>query len=134
MRFSYLYRDGSNNKRYGDVVFANPEKMTAEEANEAVKSVIDDGEYFIAGQVGVPEVFLWVTAPAFTDAKVIPDIDHGWHEFDGFVETCKEPTDKRTLKEFIAAVKAAAEAGWVEVDPPARAAEKEPHEHDNQGS
>lgn len=111
---NYLYRDGDNYKKWGSVVFSGtPDNLEAFE--DEFKACLDDSDYFVASQVGVPEVFLY-TAGGFALSK---NADHCFHEFDSFELTDKEPTDKedRSIVEFFEAVKAASEQGWKVVDP-----------------
>jgi hypothetical protein len=92
--FDYMYRDGSNYKQGGEVVFSNPDKLTVEEIEGRIKAAIDEETYFIAHQIGVPEVF-------FDD---LGEDDHSWHEFCGVRETRSRKNmdkKKRTIKELV---------------------------------
>lgn len=120
-RFSYLYRDASNYKNHGDVVFSG--EFTPE-LEEKLTSVLNDGEYFIAHQVGIPEVFLWdkdleydeypVELVGTARYKIDEEDDHVWHEFDGLSLTDAAPTDPRTIEEFIDEVVRQADLGWLD--------------------
>lgn len=110
----YLYRDGSNCKASGSVVFAGD----ADEALVArLKAALDDGQWFIAGQVGVPEVFLWDGGEYEANED-----DHCWHELIDVSATDAVPTDVqgRTFAAFVAQVEAAGRTGWDEFDPEER--------------
>lgn len=93
--FSYLYRDAGNYKQHGEVVFRGTFTPAQE---KALKAALEDGEFFNAKAVGVPEVF-------FDNCG---EDDHGWHEFGGLSGTDSKPTDKRKFTEFLDQFKAAA--------------------------
>jgi hypothetical protein len=131
--FEYLYRDGGNNKNWGRVVFAGA--ITPDETARFIKA-LEDGTYFIAAQIKVPEVFLWSvdadydpdddsTYPAFlaSGRYVISDGDHCLHEFSSFEATDDEPTDelKRSVTEFVNQVEIESRRGWKFFDPAAKA-------------
>ena len=90
--FSYMYRDASNYKEFEEVVFAGT--LTAEE-KEALKNLIEDnGDGFIPHQIGLENLqHSMVSFPS--------EDDHIWHEFDSVEDTDREPTDRRTIQEFI---------------------------------
>lgn len=71
IKLSYLYRDGSNYKNFGEVVFANSSQVELEEVRHTIVSNLIDGELFNAKKWGLPELF-------FDDTTID---DHGWHEF-----------------------------------------------------
>lgn len=106
--FGYLYRDGSNCKKCGEIIL--PGEITKELEQRFVATL--EHEYglgqFIAAQVNVPETFLWKG-----DYEPTTE-DHEWHEFGEFMLSDREPTDIRSLEEFVAAFEAASTAGWNE--------------------
>ena len=107
---SYLYRDAGNYKNHGEVVFPGE---TTPELEERLQAALEDGENFIAAQIGVPEVFLY----GRNRYAVEPDSDHCWHELGGITKTDEEPTDPRPFAEFVACVEAASREGWKDFDP-----------------
>lgn len=112
VEFSYLYRDGGNYKKFGRMVFSDPEQIDLSvAARELADAFLEDG-FFIADQARVPEVFL------FADGKFSFD-DHCYHEFDAVRITDKEPTDEhaRTLTEFLSEVIQQGRRGWRVFDP-----------------
>jgi hypothetical protein len=112
INFKYLYRDAGNYKKWGAVVFSNPECLTTSEVTKALgENFLVDG-LFVAHQVHVPEVFF------STEADVTGD-DHCYHEFDAVEESSSAPTDKRdrSIGEFIAEVAREAQRGWESFDP-----------------
>lgn len=70
-RFSYLYRDGSNYKQYGEVILAGvPADLDA--ANAAIVEAANEYEWFIAEQLGLENLReRW-------DSHY--EDDHCWHE------------------------------------------------------
>ena len=111
VRFNYLYRDGANFKRWGEVLFSNPKEISLQDIEARLsRAFLPDGQ-FIASQVGIPEVFL------FRSSKMTA-YDHCFHEFDS-VEFCqKSPTDvhNRSIDMFLANVEKTALKGWVAFD------------------
>lgn len=99
VRFSYLYRDASNYKAHGHVVFAGDYSVDELEVLKSrLARELADGDSFVAAQVGVPDVFLWASG----GYRPTED-DHGWHEFDGVELVCDAPDDARgrTFEEFV---------------------------------
>jgi hypothetical protein len=80
LKLNYLYRDSSNYKQYGSVVFANPNNIAIKTVEQIVIGNLIDGEYFIAQDWDIPELL-------FDDTT---EGDHQWHEFDS-VEATEEP-------------------------------------------
>ncbi len=108
MRFEYLYRDASNFKKWGDVVFAGgADEILAGRLRKA----LHDGEWFIASQVRIPEMFL-------DDYPLVQD-DHCWHEFNALVvvDASANDVENRTIDEFVVEVERASTEGWTEFDP-----------------
>jgi hypothetical protein len=112
VEFSYLYRDGGNYKKFGKVVFSNPDQITCDAIAKALTDVLLDDGLFIADQVRVPEVFLFASGRLSFD-------DHCYHEFDAVRATEEEPTDShmRPISEFVAEVIQQAQRGWRVFDP-----------------
>lgn len=71
IQFNYLYRDGSNYKKFGNVIFSNTTNIPFSDIENYIKSNLIDGEFFIASDWALPELFFEVTN----------DDDHNWHEF-----------------------------------------------------
>jgi hypothetical protein len=110
--FSYMYRDGSNYKKFGRVAFSNPEQLTSESVSEELLQAFDADGLFIAGQIRLPEVFLYAGGDLSYD-------DHCYHEFDAVGVTADAPSDPhgRSICEFLAEVTAQANRGWRVFDP-----------------
>lgn len=112
IKFNYLYRDAGNYKKWADIIFSNPDRLTLGAITKALQgSFLADG-LFIADQIRIPEVFL-STEQGFTDD------DHCFHEFDAVEPSPEISNDKfcRTIREFIAEVKREADLGWRTFDP-----------------
>jgi hypothetical protein len=107
IRFNYLYRDGSNYKSWGEVIFSNPENLAINEIETKLLDAFLPDKQFIADQVSIPEKFLFASGEFTSD-------DHCYHEFD-YVEICKEDsTDPlgRSITDFLRDVESASRQGW----------------------
>lgn len=110
IEFSYLYRDASNYKEDGNVVFENDLGIKdEEEIYDLVVAHLEDGEYFIAELVGIDTCYF----------GGIYDDDHGYHEFAGICLVDDEPTDyyrqlepMRTFSEFLKELEEQNKLGW----------------------
>lgn len=112
IKFRYLYRDGSNYKKWADVVFLNPHKLPLSVISDAIRNALWAEDLFVAHQIRVPEAFLFAKGDISSD-------DHCFHEFYGVEITDQLPSDKygRTASEFIAEVITEAKDGWRAFDP-----------------
>ncbi|HET7142373.1 MAG TPA: hypothetical protein VFI68_00010 [Anaerolineales bacterium] len=111
VKFNYLYRDGSNYKSWGEVIFSNPENLTVTEIEEKFLHAFLPDKQFIASQISIPEKFLFMGGK-FTR------YDHCYHEFD-CVEVCQEDSNDslaRTITDFLRAVEMASKHGWKAFD------------------
>lgn len=94
IKFSYLYRDASNYKKYSDVIFSNPNKISLQEIEVRVKRNLIEGCWFVAKKWNLPDLhlkeFIW-------DAE----IDHDWHEFESVEETEQEATSIIMIDELL---------------------------------
>jgi hypothetical protein len=112
VEFSYLYRDGGNYKKWGNVVFSNPDGMITESMERDLRQAFLEDGMFIASQVRIPEVFL------YTDYGFSSD-DHCYHEFNGVRPTASKADDTqgRSIGEFLVEVTHEARRGWQVFDP-----------------
>jgi hypothetical protein len=111
VRFNYLYRDGANFKKWGEVVFSNPKEISPPNIEARLLRAFLPDSQFVASQIGIPEVFLFLASKMTT-------YDHCFHEFDS-IEFCQEtPTDvhNRSIDMFLADVEKIALKGWVAFD------------------
>jgi hypothetical protein len=77
IKFNYLYRDNSNYKKYGSVVFTNPNNIDFHLIEEKIQKNLIDGEFFVTEDLGIPSLF-------FEEHN---EDDHGWHEFENLEMT-----------------------------------------------
>lgn len=112
IKFGYLYRDGSNFKSWGNVVFFNPENLSPEQVTKALEDAFETDGLFIAHQIRIPEVFLYGKGDANAD-------DHCYHEFDAVEKTTEAPSDRcnRSIGQFVAEVQREAGRGWLPFEP-----------------
>jgi len=111
IKFIYLYRDGSNYKSWGEVVFDNYEKITLEEIEKRLTEAFLPDKLFIASQISIPEKFLFLNGK-FTKH------DHCYHEFDGLEKCAESSTDslRRSITDFLEDVELASKQGWEAFD------------------
>jgi hypothetical protein len=112
IRFNYLHRDAGNYKKWGSVIFANPEELTSQSVASQLMDAFPEENLFIAHQIRVPEVFFYTRGNATSD-------DHCFHEFDRIEETLEPPNDRhsRTIGEFLAETQRQSKRGWIPFDP-----------------
>lgn len=126
-RLQYEYRDASSYHWYGEVVVAG--EMTAELWTR-IRKASDELEFFIADQVGLPEVFGFQPGGHQQEPereRGFPfdrDDDHCWHRWlddpGAWSLTTNAPTDARDVAGLVAAFESANHAGWKQFDPVAR--------------
>jgi|SRR6267154_1864371 len=112
IKFSYLYRDAGNYKKWADVIFSNPDGLTLGAITKTLRgNFLADG-LFVAHQVRLPEVFL-------SAEEGVTEDDHCYHEFDAVEGSFKIPNDWhcRSITEFMAEVTGEAKRGWRAFDP-----------------
>ncbi|MDB4925879.1 hypothetical protein [Mucilaginibacter sp.] len=83
IKFSYLYRDGGNYKKYGYVVLDNPENKSLEQLAELIRSKLIYGEWFYANEWQLPDLFF---------SHFDPYYDPTWHEFES-IEYTNQPVN-----------------------------------------
>ena len=111
VEFSYLYRDGGNFKKFGRVVFSNPDRIDCSAIEVSLRQAFWD-DLFVAHQVRLPEVFIYLHSPFSFD-------DHCYHEFEAVRVTGETPNDEhgRTIMAFLSEVSEEDRLGWEEFDP-----------------
>lgn len=96
IQFNYLYRDSGNYKKYGLVVFTNPDNLELTEIERLIRTKLIWGEWFYANEWLLPELFL-----EFVDLRIDPT----WHEFES-IENMDEPANQvLSIREFIKELK-----------------------------
>lgn len=123
-KFSYLYQDSRGRRFFAERIFAGtPRAELIDRLRRAMEPGEDPGTYrFIAEQVGLPSVFPWVLDQAGTQpAEFRPAEDSAWHQVNlgegeevpaGLLVSDDEPTDGRSLEQFVRSVERAREEGW----------------------
>lgn len=96
IKFSYLYRDGANYKKYDYVIFSTPENIDLSELEILIKSKLIDETWFYADEWKLPELFL-----STFDFKTDPT----WHEFESIEFTDDASNALIELPELIAVIK-----------------------------
>src|ERR1700693_4901555 len=99
IKFSYLYRDAGNYKKWAYVIFSNPDCLTLEVITKTLQgSFLADG-LFIAHQVRLPQAF-------FSSERGVTEDDHCYHEFDAVEVSSEIPNDRhsRSIAKFITEV------------------------------
>ena len=111
IRFVYMYRDASNYKQHGEVIFSNEKQLPVDEIEKQVRACLNDGAYFIARQIHIEERFF----------EALYDDDHSWHEFVRVEVTSAPAFDpevdhQRDIAEFLAELETAHSSGWDEMN------------------
>lgn len=119
-KFSYMYRDAANYKKFGEVVFKGEAQkcqpfLDVNSLSKYILTLCDtpDGN-FIASQVRIPDLFL---APG--EYELDEEIDHCYHELVGtpFELTDSCPSIDCTIAEFVGLFEKANKDGWKVFDP-----------------
>lgn len=97
IKFEYLHRDEGNYKIFGELIFSNEKGLKIEEATKILQSKLIDKEYFYPGTVKIP---------LFPEHSQKNNDFSDWYEFQQFSFTKEEPTEIRSLEEFINSFKA----------------------------
>ncbi len=107
VKLIYLYRDASNYKAWGEIIFRNHDKLNLNEIEERLRNSFDSREFFVASQVSIPDVFLFLH-DRFTED------DHFFHEFRAVEITTEQCTDSydRSIKAFVEQVEHSSRNGW----------------------
>ncbi|MDP9078599.1 MAG: hypothetical protein M3O71_14300 [Bacteroidota bacterium] len=96
IKFSYLYRDGGNNKNFNFLVYSNPNKVNIEELEKLIRSNLIDGTWFYVNEWKLPDLHF----KCWDD-----EIDHKWHEFESVEYTDEAVNAPLTIDQLIKEVK-----------------------------
>lgn len=112
VKFNYLYRDASNYKSWGELIFSNPNNLSIDEIDNKLRNNFDQEIFFIAHEIGIPELFIYIE-------KALNEDDHCYHEYDSIeeIQINEEISDSITINKFIEKVKNAHMKGWKAFDP-----------------
>jgi len=92
IKFSYLYRDGSNYKKFSSVILSNPDKIDLQDFAELIKYKLIFDTWFYANRWNLPEIFT-----EYIDFRVDPT----WHEFETIEYTDETATATFSLADFM---------------------------------
>lgn len=81
IKFNYLYRDASNYKQHGSIVYSNPNSVSLDIMKKAIIPNLIDGEFFVASDWELPSLLF----------ETLTEDDHEWHEFASIELTDDEP-------------------------------------------
>jgi len=88
----YLYRDYANYKNHGEAILSNPDGLSIEEIDAALRERLIDDEWFYASQWGLKDLHF----KDFDD-----EIDHSFHEYGSVEYTEEMATEQESISEFI---------------------------------
>lgn len=92
IRISYLYRDASNYKKFGFVIFSNSDNLELVEVKEKLQKLLISEEFFIPEELGLPRLSF---------ENYVPSLDHDWHEIENIETTGEETNDIRDIAMFL---------------------------------
>ena len=97
IRFNYLHRDSGNYKKFGSILFSNPEQLSIEEIEQNIRQNLIDLEYFYPDQVNIKKFKFH----RFWD-------DNSWYEFESveIIDNIDHPNKKlKSLNSFLLLLK-----------------------------
>ncbi|MEN0056933.1 MAG: hypothetical protein AAGC65_24855 [Mucilaginibacter sp.] len=95
IKFSYLYRDGGNYKKFNSVIFSNPYNIKLSEVERLIQFNLIDGLWFYADKWRVPDIHFdtWNN-----------EADHTFHEFEEVIYTNEAANAVYTAHEWMALI------------------------------
>lgn len=96
INFSYLYRDGDNNKKHNTITFFNCIEIGLNELDALIRANLINSLWFYANEWCLPDLHF----PSWDER-----IDHGWHEFDEVYYSDEAFSAPRNLVEFVEIIK-----------------------------
>src|SRR5215831_11842886 len=98
IRFSYLYRDFSNYKKFNEIVFSNPNNKRIDEMQSFIEKHLIDGRWFYSSEWKVPDLHFdnWDS-----------EDDHFLHEFESIEETYEQTSNNVTIEGFLSIIRRA---------------------------
>jgi len=112
IKFEYQYRDGANYKRFSVLIFENPLNRSAVEVESKIRSTLIEETWFVADQVGIPELFLFSDAP-------VTERDHCLHEFVSVDVVVNDSVAQLvgSIETLLEKFESSFSTGWKEFDP-----------------
>jgi hypothetical protein len=95
IKFNYLYRDAGNFKVWAFEVFSNPDSLELKIIEDKIKKALIDGEFFDPEKWGVKRL---------KHDDWVPELDHGWNEFESVEVTGDELTQFSSITSFLIAI------------------------------
>ena len=96
IKFSYLYRDSGNYKKFSSVIFSNPKDIELSIVEALIESKLILDLWFYANEWKLPEIFT-----DMCDFRIDPT----WHEFEYVEYTNDEPNAAVSLDELMEAIR-----------------------------
>ena len=98
IKFSYLYRDYSNYKKFNEIVFSNPANKPLEEIRKIIKECLIEDEWFYVSEWQVPDLHFrnWDN-----------EDDHFLHEFESIEVTDEESEKNNTIDDLLITIRKA---------------------------
>jgi len=96
IKFSYLYRDSGNYKKFTSIIFSNPNNIDLSKVEDLIKSKLIWDQWFYTDEWKLPEIF-----PDICDFRIDPT----WHEFECVEYTNDEPNNSMPLDELMDVIK-----------------------------
>jgi len=90
IKFNYLYRDAGNYKKFGSVIFTNPNNIPTAFVDETIRQFLIDHEFFDHEIFEIPSLFY----------EMQNNDDHNWHEYENVASTDEKSTNKNTIDKF----------------------------------
>jgi hypothetical protein len=94
IKFSYLYRDGSNYKNYNQIVFSNPNSRPVEEIKKLIHKELIDDKWFYCAEWKIPDIH-------FKEFAYNSEVDVDWHEFEDIEETTEGISQQNSIEDFL---------------------------------
>ena len=91
IKLTYLYRDAGNYKKYGEVIFENPEKTAINELQNLLESKLIDGQWFYADE--------WQLRDLHSEYWG-QELDHGFHEFESLCYTEEQSNSNISIEKL----------------------------------
>jgi hypothetical protein len=118
--FKYCYQPSNKNPEKaleGEVILSGWIGLDKPNIKTKIERCLEDGQYFIASQLNIPELFPWKLPSEHPSFHAPTNEDHCWHKFSDINPSSNSPTDHRTMQEFLDGLKRADRDGWKVFDP-----------------